>query len=65
MTKGFMSGYQMHSLLPDEVTMYGGRTLSLQEMVFSDAKNLVPISEDTMQTFLWLFAHTPQQVRYH
>jgi len=59
MTEEFVSVYRMHSLLPDEMKVDGGRTLSLQEMVFSDARNLVSNSENTTQTFLRSFALTP------
>lgn len=58
MTEEFVSVYRMHSLLPDRMKVEG-RTLSLQEMTFNDARSLVTNKTKTTETWLWAFAHTP------
>jgi hypothetical protein len=51
----------MHPLLPDEMKLEGGKTLSLQELAFTDARNLVSDSTKTTATLLRAFARTPAQ----
>ena len=58
MTEEFVSVYRMHSLLPDEMKVEG-ETLTLQEMTFNDARNLVSNKGKTTEILLRSFAHTP------
>ena len=51
----------MHSLLPDEMKVEGGKTLTLQEMAFNDARDLVSEKASATKTLLKLFARTPAQ----
>jgi hypothetical protein len=61
MTEEFVSVYRMHPLLPDEMILEGGKTVSLQELAFTDARNLVSDPSKTTATLLQAFAHTPAQ----
>ena len=61
MTEEFVSVYRMHSLLPDEMKLEGGKSFSLQELAFTDARNLVSDPGKTTATLLRAFARTPAQ----
>ena len=61
MTEEFVSVYRMHPLLPDEMKLEGGKSFSLQELAFTDARNLVLDPSKTTATLLQAFARTPAQ----
>jgi len=61
MTEEFVSVYRMHTLLPDEMILEGGKAFSLQELAFTDARKLVADPSKTTATLLQAFARTPAQ----
>lgn len=61
MTEEFVAVYRMHNLLPDEMK-HEEKVLTLQEMAFVDARNLVSNRSKTTKSLLGSFVRCPAQL---